>query len=438
MLSGAEGGEAARRHAVELLGRSADPPAGAPSVDVRRGGWGDEGDDAEDDAGVGQADAGLAAVRICDRASRPRPTAIGPRITPNATRPASASSSDATALPLRSNNQRPSCPIGHGPSLSHAVVRYAEIPSFVSPRRAHTEVPHMPKHIFVTGGVASSLGKGLTASSLGRLLKLRGPAGHAAEARPVHQRRPGHDEPVRARRGVRHRRRRRDRPRPRPLRALHRREPVAGLQRHDRLDLPVGAGRRAPRRLPRQDGPGHPPHHRRDQAAHPPPRHRRRRRRDHRGRRHRRRHRDPPVPRGDPPVPQGGRPRQRLLRPRHARAVHRPVGRAEDEADPALGHRAAQPRHPARPHRVPQRGAAERRPQGQDLQPVRRRQPRRRQRRRRPQHLRAPADPPRRGPRRGGVRGAAHGDAARAARPRAVGAGRRAGRGRHASRCASA
>jgi CTP synthase len=30
------------------------------------------------------------------------------------------------------------------------------------------------KHIFVTGGVASSLGKGITASSLGRLLKLRG------------------------------------------------------------------------------------------------------------------------------------------------------------------------------------------------------------------------------------------------------------------------
>ncbi|MEA2842800.1 MAG: synthase, partial [Actinomycetota bacterium] len=32
----------------------------------------------------------------------------------------------------------------------------------------------MTKHIFVTGGVASSLGKGLTASSLGRLLKVRG------------------------------------------------------------------------------------------------------------------------------------------------------------------------------------------------------------------------------------------------------------------------
>ena len=34
--------------------------------------------------------------------------------------------------------------------------------------------PPVAKHIFVTGGVASSLGKGLTASSLGRLLKSRG------------------------------------------------------------------------------------------------------------------------------------------------------------------------------------------------------------------------------------------------------------------------
>jgi CTP synthase len=34
--------------------------------------------------------------------------------------------------------------------------------------------PVQTRHLFVTGGVASSLGKGLTASSLGRLLKLRG------------------------------------------------------------------------------------------------------------------------------------------------------------------------------------------------------------------------------------------------------------------------
>ena len=34
--------------------------------------------------------------------------------------------------------------------------------------------PHVTKHLFVTGGVASSLGKGLTAASLGRLLVARG------------------------------------------------------------------------------------------------------------------------------------------------------------------------------------------------------------------------------------------------------------------------
>ena len=36
------------------------------------------------------------------------------------------------------------------------------------------KVPAPTKHVFVTGGVASSLGKGLTASSLGNLLKSRG------------------------------------------------------------------------------------------------------------------------------------------------------------------------------------------------------------------------------------------------------------------------
>jgi CTP synthase len=40
--------------------------------------------------------------------------------------------------------------------------------------RTSTEVGRPTRHVFVTGGVASSLGKGLTASSLGRLLKARG------------------------------------------------------------------------------------------------------------------------------------------------------------------------------------------------------------------------------------------------------------------------
>ncbi len=38
----------------------------------------------------------------------------------------------------------------------------------------NTSSKHVTKHLFVTGGVASSLGKGLTASSLGRLLSSRG------------------------------------------------------------------------------------------------------------------------------------------------------------------------------------------------------------------------------------------------------------------------
>ncbi len=56
-----------------------------------------------------------------------------------------------------------------------------------------------------------------------------------------------------------------------------------------------------------------------------------------------------------------GRARQRLLHPRHARAVHRAVGRAEDQADAALGDRAAVAGHPARRDRVPVRGGALRR-----------------------------------------------------------------------------
>nr|WP_043109936.1 CTP synthase [Paraoerskovia marina] len=43
-----------------------------------------------------------------------------------------------------------------------------------SPLDSGADARHTTRHIFVTGGVASSLGKGLTASSLGRLLRSRG------------------------------------------------------------------------------------------------------------------------------------------------------------------------------------------------------------------------------------------------------------------------
>ena len=125
-----------------------------------------------------------------------------------------------------------------------------------------------------------------------------------------------------------------------------------------------------------------------------------RRRRDHRGRRHGRRHRVAAVPGGGPPGPPRGRPRQRVLPARLAGALHRPVRRAEDQADPALGRRAAhigiQPDAivlPLRPDDPAER-------QAQDLADVRRRRGGRGRRRRRAVDLRHPEGAARRGPRR--------------------------------------
>ena len=56
------------------------------------------------------------------------------------------------------------------------------------------------KYIFVTGGVVSGLGKGITAASLGRLLKGKGPQGGGTEAGPVYKCGSRNDEPLSARR----------------------------------------------------------------------------------------------------------------------------------------------------------------------------------------------------------------------------------------------
>ena len=170
----------------------------------------------------------------------------------------------------------------------------------------------------------------------------------APEVRPLPQRRPGHDEPVPARRGVRHRGRGRDRPRPRPLRALHRREPVADLQRHHRRGLRRGHQEGAARRLPRGHRAGDPARHRRDQGAHPPGGGQLERRGGrHRDRRDGRRHRVAAVPRGDPAAAQRRRASARLLRARDPGALPRLRRRAQDQDDPALGQRAAAHRHRA-------------------------------------------------------------------------------------------
>ncbi|ANC30477.1 CTP synthase [Isoptericola dokdonensis] len=50
----------------------------------------------------------------------------------------------------------------------------ADTQNRTSSRSHRAGATHQTRHIFVTGGVASSLGKGLTASSLGRLLRSRG------------------------------------------------------------------------------------------------------------------------------------------------------------------------------------------------------------------------------------------------------------------------
>ena len=78
----------------------------------------------------------------------------------------------------------------------------------------------MTKYIFVTGGVVSGLGKGITAASLGRLLKSRGLKVAAQKLDPYINVDPGTMSPFQHG-GLCHRRRRGDRPRPRPLRALH-------------------------------------------------------------------------------------------------------------------------------------------------------------------------------------------------------------------------
>ena len=80
----------------------------------------------------------------------------------------------------------------------------------------------MARYIFITGGVVSSLGKGLAAAALGALLQARGYSVRLRKLDPYLNVDPGHDVALPARRSVRHRRRRRDRSRPWPLRALHR------------------------------------------------------------------------------------------------------------------------------------------------------------------------------------------------------------------------
>ena len=73
-----------------------------------------------------------------------------------------------------------------------------------APQHRYVGLP-MTRFVFITGGVVSSLGKGVASAALGALMQARGFKRPPAQARPLPQRRPRHHEPLSARRGVRHR-----------------------------------------------------------------------------------------------------------------------------------------------------------------------------------------------------------------------------------------
>ena len=65
----------------------------------------------------------------------------------------------------------------------------------------------MTRFVFVTGGVVSSLGKGIASAALGALLQARGYTVRLRKLDPYLNVDPGTIEPVSARRSLRHRRR---------------------------------------------------------------------------------------------------------------------------------------------------------------------------------------------------------------------------------------
>ena len=183
------------------------------------------------------------------------------------------------------------------------------------------------KYVFVTGGVVSSLGKGIIAASLGRLLKARGLRVQVQKFDPYLNVDPGtmspfqHGEVFVTEDGA---------------------ETDLDIGHYERFideNLTRAANHTAGAiwdAVLRKERKGEflgatvqviPAHHERDQVAHPcecgvdPDR-----RRDQRDRRHGRRHRVAAVPGGDPPVPARGRRRERALSPRHARPVLEAAG----------------------------------------------------------------------------------------------------------------
>ncbi len=196
----------------------------------------------------------------------------------------------------------------------------------------------MAKHIFVTGGVVSSLGKGLTCASIGMLLEQRGLQVRLQKFDPYINVDPGtmspyqHGEVYVLDDGSET-----------DLDLGHyERFTHAPLTKHcnyttGKIYLSVIQKEREGRYYEGKTVQVIPHVTDEIKAAIHAPGHRRRGRRDHRDRRDGRRHRGPAVPGGDPPVRHRRRPRELPVYPPDARPLPQGGGRAEDQADAALG-----------------------------------------------------------------------------------------------------
>ena len=200
----------------------------------------------------------------------------------------------------------------------------------------------MPKYIFVTGGVVSSVGKGITTAALGRILKSRNISVSIQKLDPYLNVDPGtmspyqHGEVFVTSDGAEtdldlgHYERFIDEELTKASSVTTGQIYQAVIAKERRGDFLGGTIQAIPHVT--NEIKAHVARHRPRYGAGG----------DHRSRRHGRRHRGPAVPRGDPPDAPRGAPRGHAFDPRHVPAARRLHERAEDQADAALGARTAQ------------------------------------------------------------------------------------------------
>ncbi len=189
----------------------------------------------------------------------------------------------------------------------------------------------MTRYIFVTGGVVSSLGKGIASASLGALLEARGLKVTLIKLDPYINVDPGTMSPFQHGEvyvtedgtetdlisGI--------------TSASCARAWASATTTPPAASIGTSFARNAARSS-RGDRSGHPAYYRRDQGLYP--QRRRGRGRRHGGnRRHGRRHRVPSLPRGHPPISHRARAEANLIHSPDLGSLHRLGGRDQDQAD---------------------------------------------------------------------------------------------------------